>query len=100
MQNFSTAPSNQAEFSATPSKTARTMSARVEDSDRLWKPPRMVWSSTGERSPLSHGVKSTPWAPTGTDEATSLSVAKKPSGAPPPPPPPVQRITRVQHVVP
>ena len=65
--NFSTAPSSQAELRATPSKTARTMSARVEESDRLWKPPRMVWSSTGERSPLSQGVNSTPWAPAGTE---------------------------------
>src|ERR1700684_905426 len=73
---FSTAPSNQAEFSATPSNTARTMSDRVDDSDRLWKPPRMVWSSTGERSPFSQGVKTTPWEPTGTDAATSVRGAK------------------------
>ena len=32
---FSTAPSSQAEFSATPSKTARTMSARVVESEML-----------------------------------------------------------------
>ena len=48
----------------------------------LWKPPRMVWSSTGERSPFSHGVNRTPWDPTGTDGATSLRVPKKPSGGP------------------
>src|SRR3984957_10722886 len=82
LQYFSTAPSSQAELSATPSKTARTMSARVDDSERLWKPPRMVWSSTGERSPFSQGVNRTPWEPTGTDAATSLRVAKKLSGGP------------------
>ena len=82
LQNFSTAPSSQAELRATPSKTARTMSARVDDSEMLWKPPRMVWSSTGERSPFSQGVKRTPCAPAGTDEAMSLRMPKKPSGAP------------------
>ncbi len=56
------------------------MSARVDDSDMLWKPPRMVWSSTGERSPLSHGVNRTPWEPTGTDAATSLRTPKKSGG--------------------
>src|SRR6202451_4783703 len=80
LQYFSTAPSNQAEFSATPSNTARTMSARVDDSEMLWKPPRMVWSSTGERSPFSQGVNRTPWDPTGTDAATSLRVAKTSAG--------------------
>ena len=29
-------------------------------SERLWNPPRAFRSSTGERSPASHGVKSTP----------------------------------------
>src|ERR1700722_4249007 len=81
LQYFSTAPSNQAEFSATPSNTARTMSARVDDSEMLWKPPRMVWSSTGERSPFSHGVNRTPWEPTGTDDASSLRTPKKLAGA-------------------
>ena len=89
LQYFSTAPSNQAEFSATPSNTARTMSARSEDSDRLWKPPRMVWSSTGERSPFSHGVNMTPWAPGGTEAATALSMPKKSAGAAAGGPPPV-----------
>src|ERR1700729_2868283 len=82
LQYFSTAPSNQAEFRATPSNTARTMSARVDDSEMLWKPPRMVWSSTGERSPFSQGVNRTPCEPTGTDAATSLRRAKKLSGGP------------------
>ena len=77
LQYFSTAPSSQAEFSATPSKTARTMSARVEESEMLWKPPRMVWSSTGERSPLSQGVNRTPWEPAGTEAATSLRRAEE-----------------------
>src|SRR3984957_3100329 len=80
LQYFSTAPSNQAEFSATPSNTARTMSARVDDSEMLWKPPRMVWSSTGERSPFSHGVNSTPCEPTGTADASSLRTPKKLAG--------------------
>src|ERR1700722_17992914 len=80
LQYFSTAPSNQAEFSATPSNTARTMSARVDDSEMLWKPPRMVWSSTGERSPFSHGVNRTPWEPTGTADASSLRTPKKLAG--------------------
>ena len=43
----------------------------------LWKPPRMVWSSTGERSPFSQGVNRTPCAPGGTDAAISFSVPKK-----------------------
>src|SRR6202451_872885 len=80
LQYFSTAPSNQAEFSETPSNTARTMSARVDDSEMLWKPPRMVWSSTGERSPFSHGVNRTPWEPTGTADASSLRTPKKLAG--------------------
>ena len=80
--NFSTAPRSQAEFSATPSNTARTMSDRVDESERLWKPPRIVWSSTGVRSPFSQGVNRTPWAPAGTDAAMSLRMPKKPSGGP------------------
>ena len=36
----STAPSSQRVLSATPSKTARTRSSRLADSDRLWNPPR------------------------------------------------------------
>ena len=65
---------------ATPSKTARTMSARLDDNERLWKPPRMVWSSTGERSPFSQGVKRTPRDPGGTAPAISFSVPKTSSG--------------------
>ena len=56
------------------------MSARVDESEMLWKPPRMVWSSTGERSPFNQGVNMTPWAPGGTDAATSLSVPKTSAG--------------------
>ena len=35
LQNLSTAPRSQAELSATPSKTARTMSDRVDDKEML-----------------------------------------------------------------
>ena len=80
LQNFSTAPSSQAELRATPSKTARTMSDRVDDSEMLWKPPRMVWSSTGERSPLSQGVNSTPCAPAGTDAGHVVERAEEAVG--------------------
>ena len=61
----STACSSQRALSATPSKTARTRSSRLADSDRLWKPPRTNRSSTGVRSPYSHGVKITPRLPGG-----------------------------------
>ena len=38
----------------------RTRSARVVDSERLFQPPRIVWSSTGVRSPLSQGGEHAP----------------------------------------
>src|SRR5262249_53857620 len=63
--NLSTAASSHRVFSAPPSNTARTRSSRVVDRDRLWNPPRTQWSSTGVRSPYSHGVKITPWLPGG-----------------------------------
>ena len=49
---------------------ARTRWARVVASDRLWKPPRALRSSTGDRSPASHGVNTTSPLPAGTDAAS------------------------------
>ena len=69
----STASSIQRVFSAMPSKTLRARSARVVDSDTLNQPPRTVGSSTGVRSPLSHGVKTTPLQPGGALAARALS---------------------------
>ena len=66
---------------ATPSKTARTIWSVVVASERLWNPPRTVWSSTGDRSPLSHGVNSTRPLPTGAAAAMAFMVSK--SGARP-----------------
>ena len=74
--NFSTASSSHRELKATPSKTARTICGRVVANERLWKPPRIVWSSTGERSPLSHGVNSTRPLPGATDSTMSFMASK------------------------
>ena len=57
-------------------------------SERLWNPPRALRSSTGERSPLSHGVKMTSPAPAGIagrgrgerGVARRLAVAVEPVG--------------------
>ena len=69
--NFSTAPSSQRELNATPSSVERTRSARLVDSDWFIHAARTVWSSTGVRSPFSHGVKMTPWLPAGAVAASS-----------------------------
>ncbi len=74
--NFSTVSSNQRLLYATPSSTERTSSARVVASDRLCQPARNVWSSTGVRSPFSHGVKITPLLPGGTAPASASSAAQ------------------------
>ncbi len=64
------------ELRATPSSTERTRSARVVRSDRLWNPPRARRSSTGERSPASHGVNSTRPLPGAAVAASAVSSSK------------------------
>ena len=76
----STASSIQRVLSAMPSKTLRARSARVVDSDTLNQPPRTVSSSTGVRSPLSHGVKTTPLHPGGALWASALSRSRASAG--------------------
>jgi hypothetical protein len=77
-QKRSTTRCIQRALSATPSSTARATSARVVASVRLCSPPRTSSSSTGVRSPLSHGVKTTPPLP-GRALAASRSSSAKPS---------------------
>ena len=78
--NLSTVPRSQRELNATPSSTARTISARVVRREMLCQPPRSRWSSTGVRSPFSHGVKITPPAPAGTAAASASMRANTSTG--------------------
>ena len=65
-----------ARLRATPSSTARTSCARVVSRRRLNQPPRTRWSSTGVRSPFSHGAKITPSLPGGADAAVGRAARR------------------------
>ena len=69
----STESSSQRALNATPSSTARTRCDRSVVMEMLRNAARRVRSSTGLRSPLSHGVKSTPPDPTGARDASAVS---------------------------
>ena len=73
--NLSAAPSSQFALRATPSSTARVRWPRVVVSPMPWKPARALRSSIGDRSPVSHGVKTTPPAPGGVAAASASSAS-------------------------
>ena len=80
LANRSTASWSHRLLKATPSRTARASSGRPVVSERLWNPARACRSSTGDRSPRSHGVNTTLDDPGAAAAASRVAASK--SGRP------------------